>query len=148
MKPRFGDPTNSAVNGCGTHVTNCQNFMSGAGIGASWSLGSPTGCAASAGPNPTAGTARSHAECASNVGPECERVAVAESARLLRHEQGHFDITCILVHKANALLASGTAQATVARALLRRYNALTPPLRQHRPNPPRVQCKSASFVGN
>lgn len=128
VKPRSANPTDPALNGCGTLVTACETHFNGQApgtTGATWSLGSPTGCAASMGPNPASSTARSHADCSSVVGIECERMAVAESARLLKHEQGHFDITCVLVHKANAALAAGASQASVATALRLRNNALT-----------------------
>jgi hypothetical protein len=40
------------------------------------------------------------------LGPECDRVANAESARLLRHEQLHFDMACVLAAKGTAAIAA------------------------------------------
>jgi hypothetical protein len=43
-------------------------------------------------------------ECATKLGVDCRDKKVAESARLLRHEQGHFDISCLFAKKANMAL--------------------------------------------
>ena len=52
-------------------------------------------------------------ECESVIGADCDADAVAESARLLQHEQGHFDITCKLVGRADDALIAGRPLATV-----------------------------------
>ncbi len=49
--------------------------------------------------------------------PDCNDHELAETARLLSHEQGHFDITCVLVKKANAALAAGGGLAKLNAAL-------------------------------
>jgi hypothetical protein len=90
-------------------VAQCRQFL-GAGPGASWSPNARTGCAASAF---TRATATNMGECESFVGTACDADAVAESARLLAHEQGHFDITCKLVGRADDALAAGRPLATV-----------------------------------
>jgi hypothetical protein len=50
--------------------------------------------------------ATTSSECASVLGPECDRVANAESARLLRHEQLHFDMACVLAGKGTNAIAA------------------------------------------
>jgi hypothetical protein len=61
--------------------------------------------------------ANSSADCASLIGPECDRVAGLESARLLRHEQTHFDIACAIVNKADDALGAGSALKDVRKAV-------------------------------
>lgn len=125
VRPRSGQPDVLSVNGCQPAVTQCETFFNGLApgtVGATFNFqgnnaGCPAGIAASA------VTATSFGECSTVIGAECTRARVADSARLLRHEQLHFDIPCVLVHKANAARASGT---TVTLASLRaRANALT-----------------------
>jgi hypothetical protein len=99
-----------ATNRCAPLVTQCQNEMAAAGSGATWSRTPPTGCAATPF---TPATATTVAECDTVVGAACDADAVADSARLLAHEQGHFDIACTLVGRADDALAAGTPLATV-----------------------------------
>jgi hypothetical protein len=47
----------------------------------------------------------------------CEASAKSESARLLRHEQLHLDIPCVLADKANTALAAGGNKDTIQSAL-------------------------------
>jgi hypothetical protein len=51
------------------------------------------------------------------IGAECDRAAGLESARLLRHEQLHMDISCQIARKANAALAAGSKLADVRAAV-------------------------------
>jgi hypothetical protein len=99
-----------ATNRCAPLVVQCQQFLGGAGPGASWSRTAPAGCAASPF---TAATATNVGECETSVGAACDADAIADSARLLRHEQGHFDITCKLVGRADDALAAGRPLGTV-----------------------------------
>src|SRR5215510_6852730 len=105
VRPRSANPTNLAQNGCNTHVSGCERFFA-PGVTGTMNLTPATGCPAAIQPNPSI-QATSFAECTTKLGAECTRAAVEDSARLLRHEQLHFDIACILVGKANASLAAG-----------------------------------------
>jgi hypothetical protein len=123
VRPRFAQPGNVAVNGCQANITACETFFNGnPGPGAQWNHpGGATGCAAAIGPPAT--TSNNRGECSTVLGAACTRAAQSESVRLLKHEQLHFDIPCIIAAKANAARARGTALsvATVAG----RANTLT-----------------------
>ncbi|HWB97835.1 MAG TPA: DUF4157 domain-containing protein [Bryobacteraceae bacterium] len=123
VRPQFANPTNGALNGCNTTVAQCEGFFS-PGVTGTFSMTPSTGCPASVQPNPSV-VATNFSGCSGALAPECTRVAVEESARLLRHEQLHFDIACILVGKANASLAAGRNFTTVRAALTARSNAVT-----------------------
>jgi hypothetical protein len=113
VRPHVAGAGARATNRCAPLVTRCQQDMAAAGSGGTWSRTPPTGpnvCAASPF---TPATATTVAECDTVVGAACDADAVAESARLLAHEQGHFDIACKLVGRADDALAAGTPLATV-----------------------------------
>lgn len=102
-----GDP---ALNGCASTVTRCQQHFdthTAAGhVDIDFSISPATGgrCAASIGPANTTVTSRD--DCATTIEAACTAGKVAESARLLRHEQGHYDLACAMARKANAMLYS------------------------------------------
>jgi len=84
-----------------------------------------TGCAASVAPRGDRATSR--AECATVVASDCNDRAQAESVRLLNHEQVHFNLTCAMARKANAMLSSSTdfnALLRAARSTLARQQRL------------------------
>ena len=110
VKPEFPGASARATNLCAPHVAQCQSDLAAAGAGATWDRTRGAGCPASAF---TAARATNATECDTVVGAACDADAVAESARLLRHEQGHFDITCKLVGRADDALAAGRPLATV-----------------------------------
>jgi hypothetical protein len=106
VQPKFRNPRNRARNGCATSVARCTTSMR-RNPGSTWGLlpPPPGACPAAIGPN--AVTASSIGDCQSIVGTECDRAAVLESDRLLRHEQFHFNIACELANKATAALSAG-----------------------------------------
>jgi hypothetical protein len=110
VKPEFPGAGSRATNLCAPLVTRCQSDLAAAGAGATWSRTPGAGCAASVF---TPAQATNANECDTVVGAACDADAIAESARLLAHEQGHFDIACKLVGRADDALAAGTALATV-----------------------------------
>ncbi len=123
VQPQFSNPTNQALSGCARNISVCERFFdaeAAAGrTGGTQRLGPlRPGCPASVTANPSV-TATSRAECSSVLGPECDRVAQLESGRLLRHEQLHFDIACVLARKGNGALAAGSSQAQVILASVR-----------------------------
>jgi hypothetical protein len=92
-----------AKNGCAPVVDQCRQVFKGGRMG-DFRRTPPTGCDAAVF---TKSTATNPGECESIIGADCDSDAVAEAARLLRHEQGHFDITCKLVGRADDALAAG-----------------------------------------
>ncbi len=118
VRPQFGNPTNQTLNGCAANVTQCESFFPPGTTGGSFALQSTPSatCPASVRANPAV-VAHSFADCAGIIATECQRVAQAESDRLLRHEQLHMNIACVLVGKANAALAAGASLPTIQAAL-------------------------------
>lgn len=124
VRLRAANPRDRSHNGCAPQISSCERFFdSQAGW---WSLGVGTGCAASPQPD-TSLRATSRLECESVLGTECDRVAVLESARLLRHEQLHFDLACAMADKGNAALAATPAPnaQTILRAVRTKANSQT-----------------------
>ena len=89
-----------ATNGCAPEVRDCRAAFDGLAPGSTVTVprGAPTGCPASAFTNANATT---RGECETAIGAACDADARSESARLLRHEQLHYDIGCTLVRRAN-----------------------------------------------
>jgi hypothetical protein len=123
VRPRSGQPSNLAVNGCQPQITACEAVMAPGTPGVTWGFpgGPSTTCPAAI--TVAASTATNFGECTSVIGAACTAARVADSPRLLRHEQLHFDIPCVLVHKANAARAAGTA--VTLSAVRARANTLT-----------------------
>jgi hypothetical protein len=109
VRAQFGDPTNRKATGCEGQVKDCEKFFGTLKKDETgeYTLTPPTGCEASIKPDPSKKATKKE-ECDTVLGAECDRVAQLESARLLRHEQLHFDIACVLAKKANAALSAGT----------------------------------------
>jgi hypothetical protein len=124
--PQFGNPTDSNLNGCAANISQCETFFPPGSTGGSFALNSTpsTTCPAAERADPAV-VAGSRSDCAGIIATECQRVAQAESDRLLRHEQLHLDIACVLAEKANAALAAGGTFATVHAALLNRDSQVT-----------------------
>jgi hypothetical protein len=116
VKPQYPGAGARATNGCARTVTRCQQFFDSvpAGQTGTWDYGPSPDCPAGA-QTPTQATSRG--ECETAVGTQCDTDTPAESARLLAHEQGHFDIACVLVGKADDALAAGSALDLVRRRL-------------------------------
>lgn len=127
VRPRSGQPGNLAVNGCQPQINACEAFFNGVpagAVGAHWDLPGGPAPACPATILPGALRANNFGDCANLIGTACTRARQADSqTRLLPHEQLHFDIPCVLVHKANAARARGSA-VTLA-AVRTRTNALT-----------------------
>jgi hypothetical protein len=117
VKAKYRNPANRATNGCAAPVAACRNFLNH-NPGGNWSFQAPAQnpCPASILPS-TALQATTPAECDTVLGAECDQAAQAESARLLAHEQGHFDLGCALVNKADNALRAGGTTATITPAL-------------------------------
>jgi hypothetical protein len=123
VQPKHANAADPARNGCAQQIASCTRHFANrpAGWSGTWSMNSGA-CAASI-VSPV--VAHDAAECASDFGPDCTRAAVDESARLLQHEQGHFDLICALVNRANDALRAGSAAGPVTTALNREVPAQT-----------------------
>jgi hypothetical protein len=108
VRPKYVAPDARATNGCGSLVTQCQNAFSQ--HNAAW-WEPPQDCPAALVPR---GRVTTSSDCEAVFGVGCDTQAPAESARLLRHEQGHFDIACKLVGRANDMLAAGRPRNVVS----------------------------------
>lgn len=124
VRPRVNG--NPATNGCAAKVTACERSLTRRGAGAFVNLAPPVGCAATVAADASI-HATTPAECTSLLAPECNRVAALESARLLRHEQGHFDIACVLARKGTAALqgAPASQERTILTAVRTKANQQT-----------------------
>ena len=120
VKPQFANPANPATNGCQRHVARCERFFdrhTRAGrVGITYGLSSAASRRCPAGAAAHGDQATSRAACATVVASDCADRAAAESARLLRHEQGHFDLTCAMARKANAMLTTTPDFGALLRA--------------------------------
>ncbi|HMN20305.1 MAG TPA: DUF4157 domain-containing protein [Ottowia sp.] len=113
-----GDP---AVNGCATIASDCRADFARGNTGFRMDPGPVPGCAASV---RAAGTRATTAdECTTVVGADCNATRLAESARLLNHEQWHFKLTCEMAKKANAMLATTPDFDALLAAARRTLNA-------------------------
>ena len=111
---RARSPGVRRTNGCAPQVADCVTYLT-ANPTHTWSSSSGS-CPASI---VTPATATTVAQCESVVGTACDADAVPESARLLAHEQLHFDLTCTLVGRANDALIAGTHTPAQMAAWLR-----------------------------
>lgn len=113
VKAEFANAADPAQNGCNQIVGRCQTFFdreARAGrSGATWGLSPrpPRGCAASTPARGDQATTRD--ECATVVAQDCQDTRVTESARLLQHEQTHFNLSCAMARKANAMILADPA---------------------------------------
>jgi len=117
VKPASSQAGDPAQNGCARRITECeQHFdrLTRRGLtNITFSLGTRPDRGCPAGAVPRGDTATSRAECTTVVGTDCTDRAIAESARLLQHERGHFNLACAVARKANAMIAAGTSAATL-----------------------------------
>jgi hypothetical protein len=116
-----------AQNGCDHKIARCETFFDAEAranrSGGTQSLRTPGRCPAAVAFDPAA-VAHARGECQSVLMPACIAREVAESARVLHHEQLHFDIGCTIAGKANDLLPGHPDP----QALLRGARALLQPL--------------------
>jgi hypothetical protein len=101
-------------NGCAPLVAKCKRDMA---KGGTWTTSRPNPDKCPAGIN-SINTATTVDECETVIGAGCDADAVMDSARLLAHEQLHFDISCTMVGRADdALLARSHTPAVLKKWL-------------------------------
>lgn len=117
VKPASSQAADPAQNGCARRIAECeQHFDRQTRRGftsITFALGTRPDRRCPAGAVPRGDTATTRAECTTVVGADCTDRAVAESARLLEHERGHFNLACAIARKANATIAGGASAATL-----------------------------------
>jgi hypothetical protein len=120
VRPQAANPKDRAVNGARGQIRACERWFTretAAGhINITYHLNPGAGCAASIQPDPSV-LAHSSAQCTDVLGPEWDRAAVAESARLLQHEQTHYDLACALARKGTMAIMNGGKPADILRAV-------------------------------
>ncbi|WP_323001818.1 eCIS core domain-containing protein [Denitromonas sp.] len=131
VKPEFANASDPAHNGCNRTVASCQAFFdreARAGrVGGTFGMSSAASRTCPASARARGDQATSRAECATVVARDCSDRAGVESARLLAHEQGHFNLTCAMARKANGMLATAPnfdALLRAARTTLSRQQRL------------------------
>jgi uncharacterized protein DUF4157 len=112
VKTKFRNAATRASNGCAPLVAQCTAWLNGH-PGGDWNFTPPATNPCPATVQPVSAPATTTGECDTVIGAACDTAAQAESARLLAHEQGHFNLGCVLVNKANDALRAGTPSATV-----------------------------------
>lgn len=102
----YKDPDNPKLSPCNTAIGNCRKFFKKKkNKGRTWFM---TAGKCEAGAQPRGDEAASAADCDTVVAQDCADMIRADSPRLLAHEQGHFDLTCAMAKKANALITKDT----------------------------------------
>jgi hypothetical protein len=111
VKPHSVNAADPAKNGSAAITAKCRSDMDAAVakgiVNPTWALSTAINpkCPASALPAGTPATTK--AGCGTTVVTDLTTRAVAESARLLNHEQHHFKLACALAKKANGLVWRG-----------------------------------------
>jgi hypothetical protein len=129
VRKAFSDPTDRVATKCADSIKNCEKFfgkLKKGQTGTNSLAPLSSGCPASITPDSSI-VATSKAECRSVLGPECDRVAQLESARLLKHEQLHLDIACVMATKGTKAIASDPSAdpQVILSAVRTKANALS-----------------------
>lgn len=127
VKPRPKNPTDNAQNGCQAIIDQCKAVIPTLSAGQFWSLRTTPDPTCAAASRARGDRATSVAECDTVVGKDCSDRSVANSARLLRHENGHFNVSCAMARKANGMITKTTdvdKLLKAAKAVLKTQQAL------------------------
>jgi Domain of unknown function (DUF4157) len=121
VKPRWPNAADRALNGCAAKVLACDREIARrvalGQVGVTWGpLRQSSICPASIQYDASV-VATSRSDCATAIGAECDRVAQLEADRLLRHEQGHYDLACALARKGTIEIMLGQAPAAMLAAV-------------------------------
>ncbi|HEY4146801.1 DUF4157 domain-containing protein [Pinirhizobacter sp.] len=113
-------------NGCGALWSRCQDYFAGAGerSAAPFTVTGRTRTTCPATVTVEGMQAKSFEECSALSKP-CHERAELDQARLLRHEQGHMDIACVLARKINASIAAGAQACAFDQTGTDKLNKLT-----------------------
>jgi hypothetical protein len=111
VRPPFNTPSEPKTNGCKPLIDDCKSKLRAPGHTYAAPTDPNTKCPAAV--VAQGNLATNVVECDTVVGADCTARITAESARLLSHEQGHFDISCVIARKANAALDAGGDRARI-----------------------------------
>jgi len=131
VRPKYSRPTDPNASGCGDHIAACaRNHRAQIARGNRVSTYAirfrDLQCDPAIIPNPSPVDINSVQECTSVVGKACTDAAVPESQRLLKHEQLHFTIACIVAKKATDAIAAHPDQAqAILQAAQQKANDLS-----------------------
>jgi len=110
VKARSRDAADPTKNGSVAQVTACEQAFDAlaAGQTGSWALITAPDATCPASARPRGDRATKKAECSTIVAADFNDWAVAESMRLLKHEQTHLALTCAMAKKGNDALDAGS----------------------------------------
>jgi hypothetical protein len=104
--PQAKNAADNAKNGCQEKIQACEDWIT-KNPGKTVHNDPPAQRKCPASIIPKRVESKTKKECATVFGQECKRAQVADAALLLKHEQLHFTISCIMVNKANQALKAG-----------------------------------------
>jgi hypothetical protein len=116
VKARSLDAGDPAKNGSAAQVTACEtafDTLAARGQTGWWALNTAPDATCPAAAPPRGDHATKKAECATVVPKDFTDWAVAESMRLLKHEQTHLALTCAMAKKGNDALDTGSTFVAV-----------------------------------
>ncbi len=123
VNPWNNTPGDNSVNGCQPTIAAMEAYVrSHPGETIHYNRPNPVNCAATIFPGNVG--VRTLQECTTVFGVECRKAKIKDSQRLLTHEKLHFEITCVLVKKANDLLRAGIDFTVVYEGLPRLFKKL------------------------
>jgi hypothetical protein len=127
VKPRPRDAGDPTKNGSAAIISKCQSAFDAASaknmINVTWNLSTAPDATCPASVRPAGTKATTRAACSTVVATDFNNTEIAESARLLNHEQTHFKLTCALAKKANGLLWGGVSFGTINAVIQARLSA-------------------------
>ncbi len=100
---KFVDAGDPSKNGSAGPIGACEAFFASGQTGTRFLKANPPTCTATI--MPRGDVANNFAQCTTVLGKDYTDTQIAESMRLLKHEQTHFALTCALARKGNAVLA-------------------------------------------
>lgn len=120
VKRVYKNPTDRKLNGGGAKVTACEKaFAKGSPYYEVKGLDTSKCPAAIVFPG---AHVTSKDECESVIGAGVDQATQEESARLLQHEQVHFDMACVLVKKGNEAIAAGADPKKIRARVVAEFN--------------------------
>jgi len=121
--PQAKNAADNAKNGCQEKIQACEDWISN-NPGKTGHNDPPAQRKCPASVIPKRVEFKTKKECTTIYGEECKKAQVADAALLLKHEQLHFTISCILVNKANQALKAGKNFDAITNSLDAKWRKL------------------------
>jgi len=121
--PQAKNAADNAKNGCQEKIQACEDWISN-NPGKTGHNDPPAQRKCPASVIPKRVEFKTKKECTTIYGEECKKAQVADAALLLKHEQLHFTISCILVNKANQALKVGKNFDAITKSLDAKWRKL------------------------